>query len=388
MRFFIFISFILTLNLFYSCATNKSGTHTNFNQKRNKRPHITIPRDEKKEIRKELKNEFKCDKIQLKINQLNGTHNEEWYGDKGDLKKIYKQKLHSKLRPRGPQAGPNSKTKNEQNLKELKKEYRELKKSKRNNSIELNNIISYDTITYDSVMVVLENYYVEERLLEYVPVNAIKVETINNGKNTTVIDKTTPIDNSSTGTIAYSVPNEMQVGKSYVIKLRITKEKGKEINRTLILGDRNIPISDIDIDSKITIENIRVARTMTAELISEDETFKVTPQNTDKQVIEDGEYTEWGWMVTPLKSGKTYLKLIIKIKIDTDGEITYKDIVVFDKNIEVKANMKLEVESWISKYWQWLMTTIIIPLIVFLYKNRKNKEEEPKPKRGRKVKQK
>jgi hypothetical protein len=192
--------------------------------------------------------------------------------------------------------------------------------------------------------------------------------------NISIVDNTD--NNSSKGTIAYSVPKEMQVGKSYQIKLRITKEKGKEVNKTLVIGEREISIADPSIDSRVTIENIRVERTMTAQLLSEDDAFKVTPLNTDKQVIEDGEYTEWGWVISPLKSGKTYLKLIIKIKIEADGEINYKDIVVFDKNIEVKANVSLGVKSWFSEYWQWLMTTIIIPLVVFFYKKRKKDKEE------------
>lgn len=193
-------------------------------------------------------------------------------------------------------------------------------------------------------------------------------------ENVDIVDNTDGgDDNSSKGTIAYSVPKEMQVGNSYQIKLRITKEKGKEVSKMLVVGDREISISDPSIESRVTIENVRVAKTMTAELLSEDMAFKVTSLNTDKQIIEDGEYTEWGWLVTPLKSGKTYLKLIIKIKIEADGEVSYKDIVVFDKNVEVKANLSHGVKSWISQYWQWLMTTIIIPVVVFFYKRREKK---------------
>lgn len=226
--------------------------------------------------------------------------------------------------------------------------------------------------------------FVEEMLLEYYvyPQHATEVYTEADRKikksKLDVVDKTTKkVDKSSKGTIAYSVPNEMQVGKQYVIKLRITKERGKEVNRTLVLGDRDIPINDINIDSKVTIENIRVEKTMTAQLISADDVFKVTPQNTEKQVVEDGEYTEWGWLVTPLKSGDSYLKLIIKIRIDADGETTYKDIVVFDKNIKIKSNINHGIKNWLSEYWQWLMTTIIIPLVVFFYRNKKKKDAQP-----------
>jgi hypothetical protein len=230
-----------------------------------------------------------------------------------------------------------------------------------------------DTLVNNIVEDKLE--YTVSKSISFSPIRN-KENNINNKENNlNVIDKTTEnIDNSSKGTIAYSVPNEMEVGKEYVIKLRITKERGKEVNKVLVLGDRDILISDIDVNSRVTIENIRVEKSMTAQLISTDEAFIVTPQNTDRQLIEDQEYTEWGWLVKPLKSGNSYLKLIIKIRIDSDGEATYKDIVVFDKNIKVKSDIKYDLKTWLSKYWQWLMTTIIIPLVIFFYKKRKNKD--------------
>jgi hypothetical protein len=198
-----------------------------------------------------------------------------------------------------------------------------------------------------------------------------------NTENLNITDNTSDTsNNSSKGTIAYSVPKEMQVGESYQVKLRITKEKGKEINKTLIIGEREIPIADSDIQSKVTIEHIRVERSMKASLISEDESFNITPLNTENQILEDESYTEWGWIVSPLESGKHYLKLIIKIKIEIEGESSYKDIVVFDKNIEVKSNLKYGIKSWFSSYWQWLLSSIIIPLVIFLYKKRKDKKKE------------
>jgi len=115
---------------------------------------------------------------------------------------------------------------------------------------------------------------------------------------------------------------------------------------------------------------------MKASLISEDESFNITPLNTENQILEDESYTEWGWVVSPLESGKHYLKLIIKIKIEIEGESSYKDIVVFDKNIEVKSNLKYGIKSWFSSYWQWLLSSIIIPLVIFLYKKRKDKKKE------------
>jgi hypothetical protein len=198
----------------------------------------------------------------------------------------------------------------------------------------------------------------------------VKVEVID---NTTLDD----ITNESVGIMAYSTPEQMVVGKSYTIKLRISKEKNKV---QLVSGDRNIPINDVDVNSKVVIESIRVEPIMSANLISEDGKFTITPLSTEIQNIEDKGYTEWGWRITPLKSGENFLKLVVKVRIINESGDFYKDITVFDKNIEVKSNFVFSIKTWISKYWQWLITTIIIPFVIWFYK--KKSEEKKKRKKS------
>ena len=200
--------------------------------------------------------------------------------------------------------------------------------------------------------------------------NEVKVEVTD---NTTLDD----ITNESVGIMAYSTPEQMVVGKSYTIKLRISKEKNKI---QLVSGDRNIPINDINTDSKVVIESIRVEPIMSANLIAEDGKFIITTSSTEIQNIEDKGYTEWGWRITPLKSGENFLKLVVKVRIINENGDFYKDITVFDKNIEVKSNVVFSIKNWLSNYWQWLITTIIIPFIIWFYK--KKSEEKKKKKRS------
>jgi len=181
-----------------------------------------------------------------------------------------------------------------------------------------------------------------------------------------IIDDT---DNSNTskGIIAYSIPTEMIVGQKYKIRVRIAKDReGKDV---LIIGDRNIPINDVDVNSRINIEDIRVEKVMTSELMYDESSFLVSELSSKVQNIEDKGYTEWSWFISPLKSGKGYLKLIIKVRID--GSDVQKDIVVFDKHIDVVPDRIWTFKSWLSKYWQWLLSTIIIPFGIWLYKRKK-----------------
>lgn len=257
--------------------------------------------------------------------------------------------------------------------------------------IEKESIAEIDTIFVDSSFVV-------PIVKEMMVVNEVRLEDrqviVNENKNTPkvdknpkvkdkvkveVIDNTTldDITNESVGIMAYSTPEQMVVGKSYTIKLRISKEKNKV---QLVSGDRNIPINDVDVNSKVVIESIRVEPIMSANLISEDGKFTITPLSTEIQNIEYKGYTEWGWRITPLKSGENFLKLVVKVRIINESGDFYKDITVFDKNVEVKSNVVFSVKTWISKYWQWLITTIIIPFIVWFYK--KKSEEKKKRKKS------
>jgi outer membrane lipopolysaccharide assembly protein LptE/RlpB len=186
----------------------------------------------------------------------------------------------------------------------------------------------------------------------------------NSTANVTITDDTDPLDTTK-GIIAYSVPTKMIVGKKYKIKVRITKSRNEKT--VLIIGDRNIPINDVDVDSKIRIEDIRVDRIMSAELISDGSSLLITQLSSTLQNIDRNGYTEWSWLVTTLNSGDVYLKLVIKIIIE---ENVKRDIVVFDKKIYIEPDRIWSFKTWFSKYWQWLLSTIIIPILVWLYKRR------------------
>jgi hypothetical protein len=108
-----------------------------------------------------------------------------------------------------------------------------------------------------------------------------------------------------------------------------------------------------------------------------EENFKIASKSTETQNIEQLGYTEWEWNVMPLKSGEHELKLIIKVRITSeDGEKSFKDIVVFEKNVFAKKNISYSIKNLFNKYWQWSLSTLIIPFIVWLYNRKKKKKEE------------
>ena len=190
--------------------------------------------------------------------------------------------------------------------------------------------------------------------------------------NLKVVDVTSKLKENDTtsGWIAYSVPEEMKVAKTYSVKVRISKKSGSQTKADLILGSADA-INNPSLPSVATIEDVKVSGEMSAELRADAGAFDIKALSTPVQNIDNESYTEWEWVVTPKKSGDSPLKLIIRVK-DLN-----KDIVVFNKNIKIKKNVTVAVGGFFEKYWQWLMTTIIIPIFIYFW-NRKKKKRNKK----------
>lgn len=165
----------------------------------------------------------------------------------------------------------------------------------------------------------------------------------------------------------------MKVGDEYTVKVRITKQKDKTV---LIVGDNQIPISDDT--ANVRVESIRVSSVMSASLYGKKGDFEIESTSTEFQNIEDFGYTEWSWLVTPLKGGQNNLKLNIKIRIQDNGQDFYRDITVFEKKVKVKSNITSSFFDFVKQNWEWFMSVIFIPLIRWLFLWWKKRKEEKK----------
>ncbi|MEN6292524.1 MAG: hypothetical protein ABFD07_10995, partial [Methanobacterium sp.] len=115
-----------------------------------------------------------------------------------------------------------------------------------------------------------------------VTVGAVRHQVKNPGNKQNPIvkqDVVTIVDPQySVGHIATKVPKEMTMGKSYLVKIRITKEKNTTV---LTIGDRNIPIDDDNVNSIVTIEKISISPVMSANLIVYKGSFKIDTLSTE-----------------------------------------------------------------------------------------------------------
>jgi len=251
-----------------------------------------------------------------------------------------------------------------------------------NNIINIDNIKSVDSIDnkIDEEIVLEDTLIVKDLIVEELRRFPMEEENNNHRYDVKLIEKhekktqlkvvdrtskTYETTDTNKGWIAYSVPEEMKASNNYSVKVRISKKRSQS-KAELVLGNDDA-INNPEYPSVAMIEDIKVSGEMSAELRGDVDAFKIVSLSTQSQNIDDESYTEWEWIVTPNKGGESSLKLVVIIK-----DIN-KDIVVFNKLIKVKSNVPVVVDGFFEKYWQWLMTTIIIPIFLY-YRNKKKKK--------------
>ena len=158
------------------------------------------------------------------------------------------------------------------------------------------------------------------------------------------------------GYVAYHIPTIMNVRDMYQVSLRISKT--------------TINIYE-ELEGVVKTTTIPITETMEVRLIDpsplDNKIFSIVPDNDAEQLIEDGnEVTKWTWNVMPLKSGKANLKIVVSIiKNGHKKETAYQD------NIVIRTNPVKTIPIFIDKYWQWFLSTLIIPFGVWLYNRKK-----------------
>jgi len=179
-------------------------------------------------------------------------------------------------------------------------------------------------------------------------------------KNTKVIKQSSDL---SEGRIVYKIPDVMKVRSTYKVLVRISKSKNV------------ISVYD-SLQGTVRESVIPITETMEVKLLdispADNKSFEIVDGNSAVQMIEDGDtYTEWSWNVTPVRVGKSNLKIVVSvIRGDNKKDIVYED------SVEVEKDIPTQVGFFFKKYWQVFMTAVAIPLIVFLYKRRKEKKKE------------
>ena len=135
------------------------------------------------------------------------------------------------------------------------------------------------------------------------------------------------------GRVFYLIPQEMQLHQPHKCYIRIAPEEVREeVLRENLKNAENA-----------VIENIKIGSIMKAELAEtgNQKAFDIECLSELEQPIEEDNYTEWQYEVTPLREGKHNLHLkiaaLVTVKTESKTRETYKSLVTLTRNIEVNT---------------------------------------------------
>jgi hypothetical protein len=167
------------------------------------------------------------------------------------------------------------------------------------------------------------------------------------------------------GRIAFDVPREMKEQKQERVEVRIARGVTVEVEQRLKEKMR----------STAQVEEIKVADFMIVELKDADgSTFTITPLTQDRQSVAGHGYTNWVWIVTPLRSGQQSLYLSVGTRFQLPyGHEEVRFVPIYQKDIIVRVDRIYETKHFLFSNWQWLSTTLAIPIIVFLWQHRRKR---------------
>ncbi len=120
------------------------------------------------------------------------------------------------------------------------------------------------------------------------------------------------------GKIVHDIPTKMQLKKRYKCQVRVGMDEA------IVLLDKEVLNED-----DIKMMDVKISEIMEAELRSEvSGAFKVEALTEKEQFVEDDDYTEWVFYVTPMKTGDHQLLLKVSIIKVINNKERKKEIVL------------------------------------------------------------
>lgn len=163
----------------------------------------------------------------------------------------------------------------------------------------------------------------------------------------------------SAADMAFNSPTQMQLGENVDIQLIIDPTKTSEQIKKQITAEGEKVGATIKI-SKVIVAKLRANDFDILELVNE-----------GKQAVDLNGPTEWLWNIRPKSTGAHKIHLTISAVVEIDGTTKAERLIrTFDHEITVIITPEDQLKSWLKEYWQWLFSTLLLPLGMWLWKKR------------------
>lgn len=125
-----------------------------------------------------------------------------------------------------------------------------------------------------------------------------------------------------------------------------------------------------NVEGTIQVEKIEISDQMEATLTGDG--FHITEVLPARRAISKTGVTEWKWDVRALKEGKLRLHLTLNALVTVRGNPPQLHTIrTFDKEYTVVVGVTDSVISFARANWQWLWTTVFLPVGAWLWKRKR-----------------
>lgn len=172
------------------------------------------------------------------------------------------------------------------------------------------------------------------------------------------------------GNVAFNTPGRMQFHESRTVALIASAQ----LDPSALSEELRQRIGGND---PVAVQGVQIAPLMEAQLVGAP-AFEVMTLTPTRQPVSRAAPTEWRWTVRAAETGKHTLNLTINAVVTVDNERFPRSLNVLNRDIEVYITGPQRIEMFLSGNWQWLLGTIVIPLAVWLWSNRRKQRRRRK----------
>ena len=169
--------------------------------------------------------------------------------------------------------------------------------------------------------------------------------------------------------IAYRVPPNMRQGKEEKVQVRITKN----------VNEKMLTMIKHNLRSTVNVAELKVVPYTIVQLhdASNGNMLQIASLTPEKQSLVGNGYATWAWSVMPLESGQQtlYLSVGTRFKMPQNSEETEFEP-LYVRSINVQIDRMYQTKRFVSTNWQWLITTLLVPLVGLLWQHWKRKPQQ------------
>ena len=135
------------------------------------------------------------------------------------------------------------------------------------------------------------------------------------------------------GALLHKIPRQMSIGEEEECIIRLAYE-------------RAVIANDLEITEEVEVKEVTISKVMQAELIdpNSEAAFSIRSYSDEEQFLQEGEYTEWKFFVTPLREGAFELLLKLSVVELIDGKERIRNI-SWEEMIQIVAEVEEKVPA-------------------------------------------